>query len=35
LGEAGRRPADEIIAAARAGGYDLAHLREVLDRPIA
>ena len=31
LGEAGHRPTDEIIAAARAGGYDLANLRPALE----
>ena len=34
LGQAGQLPADEIVAAARDAGYDLSHLREVLDRPV-
>lgn len=31
LGEAGSRPVDDIIAAARAGGYDLENLRPTLE----
>ena len=31
LGEAGQRPVDEIIAAARAGGYDLENMRPTLE----
>jgi len=34
LGQAGRMPAEEIISAARAGGYDLEHLRDVLQNKI-
>jgi uncharacterized protein (TIGR01244 family) len=32
LGQAGQMPADEIIAAARAGGYDIANIRPALDQ---
>ncbi len=35
LGEAGRMPPEEIIAAARAGGYDISNMRSVLDTPFA
>jgi uncharacterized protein (TIGR01244 family) len=35
LGEAGRTPAEEIVAAARAGGYDLSNIRPALDVPFA
>ena len=31
LAEAGRRPADTILSAARAAGYDLAHLAPALE----
>ncbi|WP_299628528.1 TIGR01244 family sulfur transferase [uncultured Tateyamaria sp.] len=31
LGQAGKLPTDEILAAARAGGYDLENLRPTLD----
>ena len=31
LGEAGEGPVDEIIAAARAGGYDLENMRPTLE----
>jgi uncharacterized protein (TIGR01244 family) len=31
LGQAGRMPTDDILAAARAGGYDLDYLRPTLD----
>ena len=30
LGQAGQQPADELIAAARAGGYDISNMRGVL-----
>ncbi|MFD2739906.1 TIGR01244 family sulfur transferase [Sulfitobacter aestuarii] len=33
LGQAGEKDADEIIAAAKAGGYDLENLRGVLQQP--
>jgi uncharacterized protein (TIGR01244 family) len=33
LGQAGTMPADEIIAAARSGGYDLENLRPALQGP--
>lgn len=33
LGEAGHTPREEIMAAARAGGYDLSNIAHVLDRP--
>lgn len=32
LGQAGQMPPDEIIAAARAGGYDIANIRPALDQ---
>ncbi len=35
LGQAGTQPADDLIAAARAGGYDLAHMRGLLSAPYA
>ena len=31
LAQAGRMPVDEIIAAARAGGYDLSNLRDMIE----
>lgn len=31
LGMAGKMPTDDILAAARAGGYELGHLRAALD----
>lgn len=31
LAQAGRMPVDEILATARAGGYDLANLREMIE----
>lgn len=31
LAQAGQIPADEIVAAARAGGYDIANLREMIE----
>ena len=33
LGQAGTLPADEIIAAARSGGYDLGNMQQVLGKP--
>lgn len=33
LGQAGTLPADEIVATARAGGYDLDNIRHVLHAP--
>lgn len=30
LGQAGEQPADDLIAAARAGGYDVSHMRGLL-----
>lgn len=33
LGQAGTLPADEIIAAAQSGGYDLSNIRPALDHP--
>jgi uncharacterized protein (TIGR01244 family) len=33
LGQAGTLPADEIVAAAAAGGYDLSNIRPALDQP--
>lgn len=33
LGQAGHMPAEEIVAAARAGGYDLSNIRPALDTP--
>ena len=35
LGQAGTLPADEIVAAGSAAGYDLSNIRHVLDRPFA
>lgn len=35
LGQAGRMEADDIVAAARAGGYDISNIRPALDRPFA
>ena len=35
LGQAGKQPADTLIEAARAGGYDLSHMRDVLSAPYA
>lgn len=35
LGQAGDVPADELIEAARAGGYDLSHMRGVLSASYA
>lgn len=35
LGQAGEVPADELIEAARAGGYDLSHMRGVLSASYA
>ncbi|MCF7747575.1 TIGR01244 family phosphatase [Sulfitobacter sp. M39] len=35
LGQAGEQPADALIEAARAGGYDLSHMRGVLSAPYA
>lgn len=35
LGQAGTQPADELIDAARAGGYDITQLRGMLDAPYA
>ncbi|WP_370401169.1 TIGR01244 family sulfur transferase [Sulfitobacter sp. JB4-11] len=35
LGEAGDRPADEIMQAARDAGYDLTNIAPVLDKPFA
>ncbi len=32
LGQAGQMDADEIVTAARAGGYDLSNIRPALDR---
>lgn len=34
LSRAGQMPADEIIAAAAAGGYDLAHMQGQLQTPV-
>ncbi|APE43843.1 TIGR01244 family protein [Sulfitobacter alexandrii] len=31
LGQAGRMPADDIVAAARGGGYDISNIRPALD----
>lgn len=33
LGEAGRRPGDEIVESAAKAGYDLSNLRPMLDQP--
>ena len=33
LGQAGEMAAEEIMQAARSGGYDLGNIRHVLDRP--
>lgn len=33
LGQAGHMPAEEIVAAARAGGYDISNIRPALDTP--
>lgn len=33
LGQAGERPADEIVSAAAAGGYDIANMRPLLEKP--
>lgn len=33
LGQAGRMSADDIIAAARSGGYDIENMRQVLEQP--
>jgi uncharacterized protein (TIGR01244 family) len=30
LGQAGQKPADDLIAAARAGGYDISNMRGIL-----
>lgn len=35
LGQAGQMNADEIVAAARAGGYDLSNIRPALNQPFA
>lgn len=35
LGQAGNKPADDLIAAARAGGYDISHLRGALSASYA
>ncbi|NEK21987.1 TIGR01244 family phosphatase [Sulfitobacter sp. JBTF-M27] len=35
LGQAGKMSADEIVSAARAGGYDISNIRHVLDRPFS
>tara|TARA_R110002110_G_scaffold57317_19_gene163988 strand:- start:2355 stop:2786 length:432 start_codon:yes stop_codon:yes gene_type:complete len=32
LGQAGQMPADDIVAAARAGGYDIGNIRPALDQ---
>ncbi|QFT59622.1 Beta-lactamase hydrolase-like protein [Sulfitobacter sp. THAF37] len=33
LGQAGRMPGDDIVAAARTGGYDITNIRPALDAP--
>ncbi len=33
LGQAGQMPAEEIVTAARAGGYDISNIRPALDAP--
>ncbi|EEB86489.1 pyridine nucleotide-disulphide oxidoreductase [Roseobacter sp. GAI101] len=35
LGQAGTQPADDLIAAARAGGYDISHMRGILSASYA
>ena len=35
LGQAGSMPGDEIVTAARAGGYDLSNIRPALDQTFA
>lgn len=35
LGQAGEMPREEIVAAARSGGYDLSNIAHVLDAPFA
>lgn len=33
LGQAGQMPSDDIITAARDGGYDIGHMRQILEQP--
>ncbi|KIN66273.1 DUF442 domain containing protein [Sulfitobacter noctilucicola] len=35
LGQAGNMPAEDIIAAAQAGGYDIRNMQQVLSQPFA
>ena len=35
LGQAGEMPAEEIVAAARAGGYDISNISHALNAPFA
>ncbi|MFK7834932.1 MAG: TIGR01244 family sulfur transferase [Sulfitobacter sp.] len=35
LGQAGEMPAEDIMSAARAAGYDLSNIAHVLDRPFS